>query len=204
MKRCGECGSTNIVLRSAKGKFFPYKDHRRVPLLYDYQTRTCSNCENIILSNKDIWEINELLAKSISVLAKNSIKDITYLNDVSQIDVAKMLGQTPEYISNLKSGNKVPSYSTLTLMRIYAKYPAIMEEFTGFKARQFMVSERTGVMMKDESLGWKSVPQSSKISNDFLSRGVMFHTDTHPTLKTVPNQEAVLYSKTWGKVGLHG
>lgn len=150
MKRCGECGSTNIVLKSARGKTFPHKEYRAVPLLFDYDVRTCENCGNLILSNTNIWELNELIEKSIQLLVQKSINAIVE-HGLNQVAVAQMLGQTPQYISYLKAGSKTPSFATLSLLRIYAKYPAMIEEFAGIKTQQFNV-ENVEVVKKDDSL----------------------------------------------------
>lgn len=62
MKRCGECRSTEISMKNAKGKIFPYKD-KKIPLTLDYDVRTCDKCDNIILSNKNIYELDDMLAE---------------------------------------------------------------------------------------------------------------------------------------------
>lgn len=156
MRRCGECGSSDISIKNIKGQHFLFKEYRKVPLLEDYSVRVCNNCGNSILSNKNIWELNELLEKSIRILVEKSIAEIVECNDLKQMDVAKMLGQTPQYISNMKSGTKLPSFATLSLLKIYSKYPSIMEEFTGFKARCHVtpVFIETTKLENDTSLKW--------------------------------------------------
>lgn len=69
--RCGKCGSKNIEFKNAKGKNFPILNYEKVKLDDDLIVRTCLDCDNIILSTKDVIELDNKLLKSISI--KNNI-----------------------------------------------------------------------------------------------------------------------------------
>lgn len=207
MKRCGNCGGKVFERRSLKGRVYPYKDHLRVPLLYDYSVQVCTECNAEVLSNKDVWELNELLEASVKGLAKKSIEDLVASGGVLQKDVARMIGQTPEYISMLKSGAKAPRASTLALLRIYAKHPSVMEEFTGFRSKVLEIPAATTAaeFQKDEMLNWRvffgsglSVQVRENEENCVVAGSNPYQVDVKPLHHINPNQLAS-YSSRIGK-----
>ena len=127
--RCGECGSEHIITESVKESLFDFKDFINVPLQFDYEVRTCQECRNQILSNVDINQLDKLIQKSIKILTKLYIekaKSNELIN--SQLDLALLIGCTPQYITNLKNGKGFPSFSIFTLLRHYADHPELIYE----------------------------------------------------------------------------
>lgn len=59
---CGECGSRKFTKRTIKGYTFPYKDKELI-FNEDYDCIRCDDCDNIIVSNKDINYIDKVLEK---------------------------------------------------------------------------------------------------------------------------------------------
>lgn len=155
MKRCGVCGSKSIALKNAKGRQFQFEDHLQLPLAFDYFVNTCNHCGNQVLSNKNVWELNELLKQSVSEAASEAISHLTEQGKLRQTDIALAIGQTPQYISNLKNKIKAPSFATLSLLRIYAKYPDVFQEMTGLKSHALEIAEiDPSAVRRDENLGW--------------------------------------------------
>lgn len=63
---CGLCGNNKFEKINAKGKRFVHLDEDNLELKFDLFLLTCINCENIVLSSKDIKELSVLLDKSMT------------------------------------------------------------------------------------------------------------------------------------------
>lgn len=59
------CGSTDLERQNAKGSFWPYLDYEQVELKNDLMLLTCNQCNNRVVSSKDIIELDSLLVKSL-------------------------------------------------------------------------------------------------------------------------------------------
>lgn len=141
MKRCGECGSTNIKLENIKGTSHPWKDFKKVVLAYDLEVPVCQNCGNQLMSTLDLIELDKNIAASILVKVQEAIHYLKTEKGVAQADLASALGCSPEYLSMLKSGAKRPSFTVFNLLMCYRKNPQQLEELADVQITKSKVTE---------------------------------------------------------------
>jgi transcriptional regulator with XRE-family HTH domain len=72
-----------------------------------------------MMSTSHIQALDESLAQTISIAVKEQIDSLLRRESIQQKDLASRLGMTPEYISEIKSGRKVPSYQVFLLLQSY-------------------------------------------------------------------------------------
>lgn len=129
-KRCGECGSKNLALKSQIGKPFPWKDYPAVFLSKDYKVLECAQCGNTVESGADVTNLSKLLQETVIEQTHTFIDMILIREGCKQTDLAAHLGVSPEHLSEIKSGRKQPSFQTYNFLKTLA-----------FENRSFKVSD---------------------------------------------------------------
>jgi hypothetical protein len=122
-KRCGACGSKDIKESQVKDRTFPYRDYPSVLLTEPAQLLQCQNCGELILSVADIKKLDTLLETSIVNQINRFIETIVTRENCKQSDVAVHLGVSPEYLSEIKSGRKLPKFQTFNFLKTLAIEP---------------------------------------------------------------------------------
>jgi DNA-binding transcriptional regulator YiaG len=122
-KRCGECGSKEVSLIDQKGKPFPWKDYPAVFLAGDLKVLECELCHNLILSGSDVKKLSTVLVQSVSKNTMTFIETVLMREKCTQVELATRLGVTPEYLSEIKSGRKQPSFQTYNFLKTLASDP---------------------------------------------------------------------------------
>lgn len=127
IRRCGQCGSRNIALESARGKFFPYKSFSRVKLGSDLNLPTCQDCGNVMFAEGDSARLDGALESTILASAQNYVENILKKTEWKQNEMADYIGFTPVYISEIKNGKRLPEARTLNYFKILSECPGALE-----------------------------------------------------------------------------
>lgn len=145
MIRCGMCGNANIKRENIKGTSHPWRDHLAVALENDQEVLVCQNCKNQILSSKDVLELDKNIRSSLGKKVNQAIETLTKTYGLSQQDLADALGITPEYISMVKNGRKVFSFTVFNLLQSYAENPYLVTKLTGIEIPNYNSLRRVGI-----------------------------------------------------------
>ena len=121
-KRCGECGSIETSPQDAYGPF-PWRDYKKVLLARPVTLMTCLDCGNVMLygKTKDAERLDQAIEESITIQVQQFIDQVLKREKCRQIDLAARLGITPEYVSAIKIGAKIPGFQTFNFLRILAQ-----------------------------------------------------------------------------------
>ena len=102
------------------GKTFPWRDYPGVQLVSEFKALECKICHNLILSAADTARLDETLIESINSTTKKFIEMTVEKAACSQVEVAAHLGVTKEYLSEIKSGRKQPSFQIFNFLKTIA------------------------------------------------------------------------------------
>lgn len=120
--RCGNCGSPKIELIEVDGPF-PWRDFPAVYLVEPLKMLVCRECGERISRYHQRGEIDEAIHSTLKRRVVHYIDEVITREGCLQAELAKRLGATPEYLSEIKSGRKIPSFSFYTLLKLFAKVP---------------------------------------------------------------------------------
>jgi len=120
VKRCGNCGSAKIREVKNKGPFL-WKDFPMIFLAEGIAMPKCSECGEAIMPASLAPKIDEAITGRISEQVKTFIAKILERERVMQTELSQRLGVTPEYLSEIKSGRKVPSFQTFNFLKVLAQ-----------------------------------------------------------------------------------
>lgn len=118
-KRCGECGSLETGYKNSMGPF-PWKDFRHVRLALPIQVLTCSKCGNEMSLPGDSKKLDRAIEEAITLQSQRFIEQIIAREHCRQIDLAAILGVTPEHLSAIKGGGRIPSFQTFNFLKTLA------------------------------------------------------------------------------------
>ena len=117
MKRCGNCGSRELAKKDQRNKTFPWRDFPAAPLLVNIEFLECHNCHELTMSAADFLKLDEALKESVTRVVRSMIEAIRSREKCEQNEIATHLGLSPEYLSELKSGRKPPSFSAFNFLK---------------------------------------------------------------------------------------
>lgn len=126
-KRCGECGSKNIVLQNIKGASFPYKSFPSVELTKDLELYVCDECKNIIYGPRDVSRLDQAIESTIQEQSKIFIENILEKTNWNQVEMADYLGFSKVYISEVKNCKKVLEYKTYCYLKVLSNCQGALE-----------------------------------------------------------------------------
>ena len=118
-KRCGNCGSNKLVEANSYGPFV-WRDFPAIQTLKSMHILKCSSCSETITSLSAGPKLDQLIEESICENIRKFITKIIEREDTLQIDLSHRLGVTPEYLSEIKSGRKIPSFQTYNFLKVLA------------------------------------------------------------------------------------
>lgn len=118
-KRCGNCGSNKLTETETNGPF-KWKDFPAVYTKQNVPVIKCNTCHESIISMTTGQKIDQLIEQSLCENIKKYINKIIEREDTLQIDLSGRLGVTPEYLSEIKSGRKIPSFQTYNFLKVLA------------------------------------------------------------------------------------
>ncbi|MEO5968556.1 MAG: hypothetical protein ABIQ95_01410 [Bdellovibrionia bacterium] len=120
IKRCGNCGSSKIATKNQKGKSFPWRDYEAVRLDASLNLIECSECGELILKDSDIGNLDEAVEQSIRKQVAQMVDKIIMREDCSQVELASHLGVSKEYLTEIKSGRKIPKFQLYNFLKTIA------------------------------------------------------------------------------------
>ncbi len=118
-KRCGNCGSNKLMETDTNGPFM-WKDFPAVHIKKSVVVLKCGACSETIISLAAGQKIDQFIEESLCENIKKYIIKIIEREDTLQIDLCIRLGVTPEYLSEIKSGRKIPSFQTYNFLKVLA------------------------------------------------------------------------------------
>jgi hypothetical protein len=118
-KRCGNCGSFEITKNKINGPF-RWKDYPMVYLASPIQLHQCNACGETMRLPGDSEKVDHAVEESLRGYRQFFISKILERENCKQIDLAARLGVSPEYLSSLKAGSKIPSFQTFNFLRTLA------------------------------------------------------------------------------------
>ena len=143
-KRCGNCGSTELQIRPTLGPF-PWKDYGKISLTSTIELPVCSNCNEVLIPASATRMIDDAVRRTISKRVEQFISEILRREkSCNQTILANRMGKAPEYLSAIKSGAKVPSYSTYTFLRVLAKDPEAFKIVSREETQEINLKELRG------------------------------------------------------------
>lgn len=117
---CGECGSKNITRQSVKGRCFRWKDYSSIKNSQDLNLLVCNSCQNIITKAGEGVLIDNAIKASITEQITLAITKIKSIKKCEQQEIARRLGSTPEYLSEVKNGHTIPSFQFFNFLKTMA------------------------------------------------------------------------------------
>lgn len=121
MKQCGNCGKKTMVRTPVQGPF-PWKDFPAMFAHEPIELFKCSNCGEVGYRPGDTPKIDRAVETTIRGLTIGFIHTIIVREKCSQIVLAERIGVTPEYISQLKSGSRTPSFQAFNMLKILSEF----------------------------------------------------------------------------------
>jgi len=116
--RCGNCGSFEIASIETMGPF-PWKDYPATYLVKPISLLTCKKCGENILRHTDVDKLNEAIVHSLTQLTTRFINEIIEREGCTQEELALRLGITPQHLSNMKNGAKIPGFQTFNFLKTF-------------------------------------------------------------------------------------
>lgn len=118
-KRCGNCGSKNLVEVKNAGPF-KWRDFPSVQLVKPVPTLKCADCGETLMPLGAGAAIDKMIEEAISDNVRMFIARVIERESAMQMELSTRLGVTPEYLSEIKSGRKLPSFQTYNFLKVLA------------------------------------------------------------------------------------
>lgn len=174
-KICPNCSIGKMKMENLKGTMFPWRDFPEVELKFDFYSLRCNRCDELFLKGHDLKELDKLIENSIRHQQTENIEKLKAFSKLTQKSLAKKLGITEVYLSELAGGKKTSSLQIFNYIKIVAKDPVSvfdLEKFSCGKLAKMDSSEllmaRFTYLSKEEI---EMVPQASSFIN-ILSEGI--------------------------------
>jgi hypothetical protein len=120
-KPCEVCNPKEIKEKKHYGPF-AYRDFPGIRLITPIQLRTCGKCGEIFLKSRDSKEVDQACEGTIIGDTQKFIGRLVERHGTSQAYIAKnLLGISAVYLTELKKGDKIPSYALYNLLKLLAK-----------------------------------------------------------------------------------
>jgi transcriptional regulator with XRE-family HTH domain len=119
--QCAVCGNGTVRLAKGEGRPFQYSRGFSLPIPDDVLLPTCDRCSEIYMDPETMDRVQTLLkavfARQQSLHLSELMAELKQRSpEVTYADVARVLGVTPAYLSNILRGRKEAS---VTLVRLF-------------------------------------------------------------------------------------
>lgn len=152
---CPICNN-KIQLADIKGHVFPWKDFSQVRLLVSFETLSCSGCGEVLLQGRDSMTLDSALEESVRIQAANFLLKVKDESRLTQKALAKKIGISEVYLSEIISKKKTVSSQIFNFLKIMANHPetlADLEAFTGKCGYQTQMNIESDAINKFKYLG---------------------------------------------------
>lgn len=130
--KCHLCDS-NLEITDIKGTVFPWKEFSYVKLMVSFNTLACPECGEILLKGSEGEKLDTALEKSIRMQTANFLQNIKNTSALSQKQLAKRIGITEVYFSEIISMKKTVSYQIFNYIKILANHPDNLNDLGCFE-----------------------------------------------------------------------
>jgi transcriptional regulator with XRE-family HTH domain len=130
--KCHICNS-DLKITDIKGTIFPWKDFNFVELLTSFNSLSCQQCGETIISATDTELLDEALENSIRIQTATFLQQIKQTSKLSQKELAKKMGITEVYFSEIISRKKTVSYQIFNYFKLLAKSPNNLNDLNYFE-----------------------------------------------------------------------
>lgn len=111
-KKCGNCGSEKIKKIDKSSLTLPWRDYPAVLVSQPVSGLKCESCGELILNATQGKDLDAKIEASIVEAVQSYLALILQREKCEQKDIAAHLGVSPEYLSEIKSGRKLPKFQT--------------------------------------------------------------------------------------------
>jgi hypothetical protein len=129
-KKCGNCGSEHIHKIYKNSLTLAWKDYPAVLISQPVSGLKCEKCGELILNATQVKDLDSKIESSIVEAVQSYLALILNREKCEQKEIAAHLGVSPEYLSEIKSGRKIPKFQTFNFLKTLA-----------FDANSFKVSD---------------------------------------------------------------
>lgn len=136
---CPVCGGS-VITKNLKGSTMPWKDFPFVDLSVDLKAEACKECNEVFLRGSDIKKLDLGLEKSIRAQTSIYLDVLKRDTKCNQKSIAKLIGLTESYISDLIGRKKTPSYQVFNHLKILAKNPREIKRLQSFNGNHEDIS----------------------------------------------------------------
>lgn len=124
-KRCGNCGSEKLSkIDPVDTIALPWRDYPMVTLTEPIEGFKCTDCGELVLNASQAKGIDEKIVSSITHHIQAFLETIIQREHCEQRQIASHLGVSPEYLSEIKSGRKIPKFQTFNFLKTLAMNPS--------------------------------------------------------------------------------
>lgn len=95
----------------------PWKDYPFVELDTKLPIWSCADCGEFLINAAQTKELDKEIRASIQSQVLQFISIIVQREKCEQKELALRLGVSPEYLSEIKSGRKIPSFQTFNFLK---------------------------------------------------------------------------------------
>ncbi len=119
-KRCGSCGSNNLISSKENTVSLPWKDYPSILITEESCLMACKDCGEAVFSASQGKVVDELVKNSINSQFKLFIKIIIQREKCGTKKIAEHLGIGREHLSEIKNGMKTPKFQTFNFLKTLA------------------------------------------------------------------------------------
>lgn len=128
-RRCGECSSKGFSQVNVRGVWHrPWKDFPMVFMTEDYYVWRCKHCHAEASEAGAAAEVDAVIEKSLRHQTSQFLEIIKARSGLSFEEIARRIGVSPPYLSNLRGQKKTPSFAVWNVLKLCAKHPEMIKE----------------------------------------------------------------------------
>lgn len=128
-RRCGECNHKGFTLTNVHGLWLrPWKDFPSVFITEDFNVWLCNHCHAESSAAGSGKTTDAAIEMSLRNQTSQFLEMIKARSSLSYDEIAKRVGVSPPYLSNLKRKKKTPSFAIWNVLKMCAKYPDLIKE----------------------------------------------------------------------------
>lgn len=128
-RRCGECNNRGFTLVKIHGIWErPWRDFPSVYLTEDFHVWRCNHCQAEASEAGSGAEADIAIERSLRNQTSQFLEVIKGRTGLSYEEIAKRIGISAPYLSNLRTEKKTPSFSIWNMLKMSAKHPEILKE----------------------------------------------------------------------------
>lgn len=117
---CTNCEKKTVEIGNLKGSLFKWKGLHPIKIGENFNTKICTSCGDFSIKRKDVGKFDEIISHSVTRVTVELLETIAEVTKASDRLIAKKIGITPQYMSEIKTGKKLPSSTLFSLIKLSA------------------------------------------------------------------------------------